>query len=882
MPLLEETADLSNLSTGGRRNMAGNNAGTTTTGTSVPASVTVVPPEVTSAITAAQNSGTIPTPQRNFGEGESAGDSTGRGTFLPNNIPPTPPKITPPIPTLGVNFFNDDDAKGFMTFASKYNSDILFNAFGGPLREQTNWADSSGTHPQRVLRGSISQVNYNFLNKAGDVYNGLENSPMEKISIIPPLFISNRGIEELFNNTNKTYVTGAPSRLESLHLTGPRQGVPLTTKNWPSGYTTPATDLDTYYSRLTSDTDILGLRNNSSNGKGASFSKYGVGFGSKTTLQPIIVRDIGTRWGIDKLEKPTLLATAASALGQVEVGGLGKGVAKSFINQLDDVGKRVFGREPSVFIDRYFNDIKRINGVTNALDGLLFGSTFVNSQMKLQKLNAFQQVSTTKYALSTDHQLTITPENFIPKSELKVSHNFGNTTVAGVELGKQTLDFSSSLPTDSLFKDAAIEMNPRAYNPISVFSLPGTLGIYRNAYFDLSDVYNDGTIADHISKRAVKYAKAQAPIILKKSFDYAKGGLGIISDAIKNSKTYKGLSKLKNPGAKWKLPPVGAGIKLPSIDLSKAKQVGNTIVNVVEPVTEAVKKRATAINDSISDETKKSFKAAAKKFVSDEISSRVNTNAGKAALSQLNINLADVGVDKVNLIPYGDDDLKNVDGSDLTYEQIDFIPFKFKDAVNDQNMVFRAILSGITDTFSPEYSDERYVGRPDKVYVYQGTTREISFTFDVYPKSDTELVTLWEKLNYLAGQTYPHWSDGMGMISPSTELTIGDMYRDTPGYISALTYTVMDESTWETSFTSLPKYVQVNCSFTYVGKYLPSATQKQFELPWVAEEKYVNGEKQGGFDGLVSSALLGGGFSDSSGRIDKLQFKELIGAAGLG
>ena len=156
MPLLEETADLSNLSTGGRRNMAGNNAGTTTTGTSVPASVTVVPPEVTSAITAAQNSGTIPTPQRNFGEGESAGDSTGRGTFLPNNIPPTPPKITPPIPTLGVNFFNDDDAKGFMTFASKYNSDILFNAFGGPLREQTNWADSSGTHPQRFLRGSIS------------------------------------------------------------------------------------------------------------------------------------------------------------------------------------------------------------------------------------------------------------------------------------------------------------------------------------------------------------------------------------------------------------------------------------------------------------------------------------------------------------------------------------------------------------------------------------------------------------------------------------------------------------------------------------------------------------------------------------------------------
>ena len=58
-------------------------------------------------------------------------------------------------------------------------------------------------------------------------------------------------------------------------------------------------------------------------------------------------------------------------------------------------------------------------------------------------------------------------------------------------------------------------------------------------------------------------------------------------------------------------------------------------------------------------------------------------------------------------------------------------------------------LSGITDTFSPEYSPERYVGRPDPVYVYQGTSREIGFTFDVYPKSDQELVFLWEKLNYL-------------------------------------------------------------------------------------------------------------------------------------
>ena len=160
-------------------------------------------------------------------------------------------------------------------------------------------------------------------------------------------------------------------------------------------------------------------------------------------------------------------------------------------------------------------------------------------------------------------------------------------------------------------------------------------------------------------------------------------------------------------------------------------------------------------------------------------------------------------------------------------------------------MVFRAILSGITDTFSPEYASERYVGRPDNVYVYQGTNREISFTFDIYPKSDEELVTLWEKMNYLAGLTYPSWTPanggGQGMVAPFSRLTIGQMYTNTPGYISSLTYTVQDNGTWETTFAKLPKYIQASCTFVYVGDRLPSSTQKQYEVPWIAEQRYVPG-----------------------------------------
>ena len=197
------------------------------------------------------------------------------------------------------------------------------------------------------------------------------------------------------------------------------------------------------------------------------------------------------------------------------------------------------------------------------------------------------------------------------------------------------------------------------------------------------------------------------------------------------------------------------------------------------------------------------------------------------------------GGDKVNLIPYG---TRGIGENNKAYtsdgqleDEVDFIPFRFKDVNSGNFIVFRAILSGITDTFTPDYSPERYIGRPDSVYVYQGTQREISFTFDIYPKSKQELSVLWEKINYLSGLTYPALGNinggGQAMIAPFCELTIGEMYTNTPGYISGLTHTVQDNGTWEIQpGLRLPKYIQTAVTFAYIGKRLPTSTSKHYDL----------------------------------------------------
>ena len=66
----------------------------------------------------------------------------------------------------------------------------------------------------------------------------------------------------------------------------------------------------------------------------------------------------------------------------------------------------------------------------------------------------------------------------------------------------------------------------------------------------------------------------------------------------------------------------------------------------------------------------------------------------------------------------------------------DLVPFRFYDVNNKNYITFSALLSGITDTITPEYSDTRYLGRPENVYTYQGVTRALSFTFMFFHKQD--------------------------------------------------------------------------------------------------------------------------------------------------
>ena len=207
-------------------------------------------------------------------------------------------------------------------------------------------------------------------------------------------------------------------------------------------------------------------------------------------------------------------------------------------------------------------------------------------------------------------------------------------------------------------------------------------------------------------------------------------------------------------------------------------------------------------------------------------------------------------VDRVNIIPYGSDSEGNIPNEHKLTK--DFIKFRFFDVVNRKFIIFRAILEGITDTITPEYGEERYIGRPDKLFTYQGVDRSLSFTFSIYPKTKQELPVLMEKLNYLIGLCYPSFTAGDRMVTPFIDLTLGDMFVSTPGILSSLTVTVEEQSTWEISDgLQFPHFIKAACEFRHIGKHVPVSTGKHYDLPFG-----LNDEKQKQVDRFTNDKVF--------------------------
>ena len=122
--------------------------------------------------------------------------------------------------------------------------------------------------------------------------------------------------------------------------------------------------------------------------------------------------------------------------------------------------------------------------------------------------------------------------------------------------------------------------------------------------------------------------------------------------------------------------------------------------------------------------------------------------------------------------------------------------------------------------------------------MYTDFERTISFSFVVAALSRAEMIPMWRKLNYLSTYTMPDFSKTKSKpAGPFMRLTIGSLYQRTPGFITSLTYTFPDDTTWDIADDAnivdakqLPTVVEVSVSYTIVGDYRPQLMGRSYSL----------------------------------------------------
>jgi hypothetical protein len=155
------------------------------------------------------------------------------------------------------------------------------------------------------------------------------------------------------------------------------------------------------------------------------------------------------------------------------------------------------------------------------------------------------------------------------------------------------------------------------------------------------------------------------------------------------------------------------------------------------------------------------------------------------------------------------------------------IPAKFDDIINvsfamgkNDPIQFRAFIKDLVEVSSPQYQQFQYIGRIEKFVNYTGVQREISFKLSVIAFGDSELNTAWRRINYLTGMVFPYGFT-RGIMQPNiVRLTIGNLYMDQPGYISALSTNFNEPAeSWEISQDrQVPIGATMDIKFTLIEK----------------------------------------------------------------
>lgn len=192
------------------------------------------------------------------------------------------------------------------------------------------------------------------------------------------------------------------------------------------------------------------------------------------------------------------------------------------------------------------------------------------------------------------------------------------------------------------------------------------------------------------------------------------------------------------------------------------------------------------------------------------------------------------------------DELSKIEGQDL-------IPLWFKSLRDSKTVHFRSYITGLSETTSPSWNSHNFFGNPYKFYTFESVERSVQFTLNVVCFNKLELASNWDKLQFLTQQAYPSFVADAGKTftqPPLISFRLGNMYKDTNGFIDSLSYNIPDNNSWETTTDGLllPKYIEVSMNIKLIESKGSESALYKFKRSDEAVEKLnesiTNGDTQ--------------------------------------
>jgi len=146
------------------------------------------------------------------------------------------------------------------------------------------------------------------------------------------------------------------------------------------------------------------------------------------------------------------------------------------------------------------------------------------------------------------------------------------------------------------------------------------------------------------------------------------------------------------------------------------------------------------------------------------------------------------------------------------------------------------------------------MGRGEEFYKYGSFSRDISIDFTVAAQSKPELMAQYKKLNFLASNLAPTYSNKGYMGGPLVQLTMGGWCFELPGFIGSLSLGVPQESPWEIGINTegkfdntvkeMPHIVNVTMKFTPIHRFRPEKQKLGFggdgnEVDFYGPQRYI-------------------------------------------